>query len=145
MFGKDNTQISSMAFKSRADAFAYILNYLVNDKKVDPLEAAKKADEFAEVFASNMGLPAKTEPELTGIDKYLAYASKIETYAKEHPKLVEYAIPAATFIVGLFTGKQADSQPAPEPYQSIRTPPNQEASPKSKEQPEEPIDFTKID
>ena len=35
-------------------------------------------------------------------------ATKIANYIEAHPKLVEYGIPAVTFITGLFTGKKAE-------------------------------------
>lgn len=85
-----------------------MLSYLVDEKNVDPLEAAKQANEFAEIFAKNMGIPLVVEPEKKGIDKYLSMADKIGKYIQENPKVIEYGVPAITFIVGLFTGKKAE-------------------------------------
>lgn len=97
-----------MRFSTRAEAFSYMLVYMTEERNADPLEAAQKANEFADIFAKNMGIPLKTEPELKGVDKYLSMATKIANYIEEHPKLVEYGIPAVTFIAGLFTGKKAE-------------------------------------
>lgn len=97
-----------LKFASRADAFSYMLVYMVEEKHADPLEAAKKANEFADIFAQNMGIPLKQEPELKGVDKYLSMATKIANYIEEHPKIVEYGIPAVTFVAGLFTGKKVE-------------------------------------
>ena len=97
-----------MRFSTRAEAFSYMLVYMVEERHADPLEAAQKANEFADIFATNMNLPLKTEPELKGVDKYLSMATKIANYIEAHPKLVEYGIPAVTFITGLFTGKKAE-------------------------------------
>lgn len=97
-----------MNFTTRAEAFSYMLVYMTGEKHADPLEAAQKANEFADIFAKNMGIPLKTEPEPEGVDKYLSMATKIANYIEEHPKVIEYGIPAATFVAGLFTGKKAE-------------------------------------
>lgn len=95
-------------FSTRAEAFNYMLNYMLNDKCVDPMEAAEKANEFAEIFSANMGIPLKKEPKLEGVDKYISMAEKIGGYIENHPKVVEYGLPVATFVVGLFTGKKVE-------------------------------------
>lgn len=46
-----------LKFSTRAEAFNYMLSFLVEEKNVPPLDAAKQANEFAEIFATNMGLP----------------------------------------------------------------------------------------
>ena len=97
-----------LQFSTRAEAFNYMLSYLVDEKNVDPLEAAKQANEFAEIFAKNMGIPLVVEPEKKGIDKYLSMADKIGKYIQDNPKVIEYGVPMVTFIVGLFTGKKVE-------------------------------------
>lgn len=99
---------ADLKFTTRAEAFSYMLAYLTEEKHADPLEAARKANEFAEIFAGNMGIPLKIEPEPQGVDKYLSMATKIANYIEEHPKVVEYGVPALTFVAGLFTGKKVE-------------------------------------
>lgn len=99
---------TEMKFSTRSEAFSYMLMYMIEEKHADPLEAAQKANEFADIFAQNMGIPLKQEPELKGVDKYLSMATKIANYIEEHPKVVEYGIPAVTFVAGLFTGKKVE-------------------------------------
>lgn len=154
----------SLTFNSRAEAFGYMLNYLITEKRLDPMEAATKADQFAEIFAHNMGIPPKVEPEPKGIDKYLSMADKISNYIEEHPKLVEYGIPAVTFIAGLFTGKEEEKleeQNEASTYQPIRNmsmdnvdnkqqPSNENSSSAPAEEPtqqdkQEPINWDNID
>ena len=65
-----------MSFSTRAEAFAYMLNYQLNEKKADPMEAAKKANEFAEIFAQNMGIPTNVEPPAQGVDKVIKSVDK---------------------------------------------------------------------
>ncbi|WP_455659924.1 hypothetical protein [Phocaeicola faecalis] len=117
-----------LKFTTRSEAFSYMLMYMTEEKHADPLEAAQRANEFADIFAKNMGIPLKTEPEPQGVDKYLSMATKIADYIEEHPKVVEYGIPALTFVAGLFTGKKVEQS-----EQSHSTPPIRES-----------IDFDKI-
>lgn len=116
-----------MSFSTRAEAFAYMLNYQLNEKKADPMEAAKKANEFAEIFAQNMGIPTNVEPPPQGVDKIIKSVDKVMCYCEEHPKAVDYLVGAVTFAAGLFTQKTLDNDNTP-------TKPQQE-----------PIDFDKID
>lgn len=124
------------AFKSRSEAFNSMLAYLIEDKGMEPLEAAQKANEFAEIFATNMGIPANIEPPKKGVDKYLCEVKKVITTVKETPELIEYGIPLVSFIVGLFTEKKLTSNNnnmtstvSGQPEQAVQ---------------QEPIDFDKI-
>lgn len=99
---------TELKFTTRVEAFSYMLMYMTEEKHADPLEAAQKANEFADIFAKNMGIPLKIEPEPQGVDKYLSMATKIANYIEEHPKVVEYGVPALTFVAGLFTGKKVE-------------------------------------
>lgn len=99
---------TELKFTTRSEAFSYMLMYMTEEKHANPLEAAQKANEFADIFAKNMGIPLKVEPEPQGVDKYLSMATKIANYIEEHPKVVEYGVPALTFVAGLFTGKKVE-------------------------------------
>lgn len=118
-------------FRSREEAFSAMLAYLIEDEKMQPMEAAKQANEFAEIFAVNMGLPTKKEPEKKGYDKVMYYMKETTTFIKENPQVVKYLIPTVTFIAGLFTGNKTQN--------TVQQP--QEPQP---QQPQEPIDFDKI-
>lgn len=86
------------------------------EKGKDPMEAAKAANEFADIFAVNMGIPTKTEPEPEGVDRYLVSINKVVNYCEEHPKVTEFLTGALTFAVGAFFGNKAGQvAPAPEP------------------------------
>ena len=125
-----------MTFKSRSEAFNSMLAYLIEDKNMEPLEAAQQANEFAEIFATNMGIPANIEPPKQGVDKYICEVKKVITTVKETPELIEYGIPFVSFLVGLFTEKKLTSNnnmnstaPSFQPEQDVN---------------QEPIDFEKI-
>lgn len=112
-------------FSSRAEAFNSMLAYLIEEKKIDPMQAAKEANKFAEIFAVNMGLPTKVEPERKGYDKVMYYVKETVTMVKENPEIVNFLIPAATFVAGLFTGKKVEQNQEPQPEQ----PPQQQYEP----------------
>lgn len=95
-------------FRSRSEAFNSMLAYLIEEKKMDPMQAAKEANEFAEILAVNMGLPTKVDPERKGYDKVMYYVKETVTMVKENPEIVNYLIPAVTFVAGLFTGKKTE-------------------------------------
>ena len=115
----------AVKFTTRAEAFAYMLAYQM-ERNVDPMEAAKRAGEFAEIYASNMGLPDKVAPPPEGVDKYLQQIDKISCYCEQHPKTVDVLIGAASFLGGLVTAKAVATTPA------------------SPQIPSEPIDFDKV-
>lgn len=118
-------------FRSREEAFSSMLAYLIEEEKMQPMEAAKQANEFAEIFAINMGLPTKIEPEKKGYDKVMYYMKETTNFVKENPQVMEYLIPAVTFIAGLFTGKKEQN--------TVQQPTTEQS-----QQPQEPIDFDKI-
>ena len=123
MWGKEKETLPR--FYSRSEAFAFMLQRRI-EGGTDPMTAAKDADEFATLFAKNMGLPEVVEPEPQGIDATLAAIDKVSVWVDNHPKVVELLIPTVTFVAGLFTGRKTDS-PSPPPPCS------------------EPIDFDRID
>lgn len=100
--------LALQGFKTRKDAFEAMLLYLINDKNIDPMDASKQADEFASIFAKNMGLPEQVEPERKGVDSWLNSVKKTTTWIKENPEIVEIGKPillgAFTAIAGVFTG-----------------------------------------
>lgn len=110
MWSTKKTNITDLQFSSRGEAFAYMLKWQLEEKKADPMEAAEKANQFADIFAANTGVPGKVEPEPKGIDKYMQLADKVVCYCDEHPKVVDYVTGAATFLVGLVLGKKEEQQ-----------------------------------
>ncbi len=117
---------------TRGEAFSYMLSYRIEEMGEDPMEAARKANEFAEIFAVNMGIPLKIEPKPEGVDKYISMAEKIGDYIDSHPKLLDYGIPVATFIAGLITERKIDTSGGRAP--DMRS-----------HEPAPPLDFDKID
>lgn len=118
-------------FTSRAEAFAYMLSRRMADGS-DPMAAAREAGEFADIYASNMGLPATPEKPVEGLDKYMADLDKIAGYCDQHPKMVDLLLGAVSFIGGVLTAKGIDQHRL------------QAAPPQQPQQPAAPIDFDNV-
>lgn len=46
LFDKNSNVPINLNFNTRAEAFTYMLNYMLNVEKVTPMEAAEKANQF---------------------------------------------------------------------------------------------------
>ena len=117
MFG-DKKEKTDLRFASRSEAFAYMLAYQL-EKGKEPMEAAKQANEFADIFATNMGIPTNKEPEPQGVDKYLQGINKVVCYCEEHPKIVDFLTGAATFAIGAIFGKKEEEHSEPPKIEPI--------------------------
>lgn len=116
IFGKDEKL--DLRFASRAEAFAFMLAFQM-EKVKDPMTAAKLADEFADLYASNMGLPNRKEPPLEGVDRYLVSIDKVVEYCEGHPKVLDFVTGAVTFAAGTFFGKKIESDSEPVKIEKI--------------------------
>ena len=119
IFGKDREELPKMA--TRADAFAYMLTVRM-DSGDDAMEAARKANEFADIFARNMGLPDKPEP--VGVDKYIGMADKVVQYCSDHPQVLDIVGGAFSALLGVFAAKKIDEPCAAPPIAPTPIDPN---------------------
>ena len=108
IFG-DKKEKPDLRFSTRAEAFAYMLAFQL-DKGKDPMEAAKQANEFADIFAVNMGILTNKEPQPEGVDKYLVSIDKVVNYCEGHPKVLDFITGAITFAAGTFFGKKIEEK-----------------------------------
>ena len=67
LFRSKKATMKEMQFATKAEAFAYMLKYQLEERKADPMTAAEKAGEFAEIFSQNMGVPEKLTPKPEGL------------------------------------------------------------------------------
>lgn len=110
MWGNKNIDSADLQFSTRADAFAYMLKYQLEEKKAEPLDAAEKANQFADILVANMGIPDRIEPPKQGVDKAIEVIDKAVCYCDEHPRILEFLTGAATFAVGLISGRKSTQQ-----------------------------------
>ena len=101
-------------FLSREQAFDYRFAQLVDDG-VDVAEAAEKANSFAEIIASNKGLPATLPKPQNGIEKAVGYVNQIVVFKRDNPEAWDLLTGA---VGGLFSGfalLTTGQKPAPAP------------------------------
>ena len=102
-----NREKPELKFTTRAEAFGYMLAYQL-EKGKDPMEAARTANEFADIYAVNIGIPTKQEPKPEGVDKYLVSIDKVVCYCESHPKILDFLTGAVTFAAGTIFGKKVE-------------------------------------
>lgn len=120
MFNKSSNRVIP-TFKSRADAFDYMFAELC-DRGDDLQDAARKANDFAEIITKNRMLPEVPEKEKNTIDKCVGYLEQISAIKRDHPEIWTLAAGAIGGLIGAFTGgKQALSSAEQE---QLPPPPN---------------------
>lgn len=102
------------SFKSRAEAFDYMLVHCC-EQGVDLLEAAKKAEAFANIVAKNRSLPAVPKTIVSQCMDTLKQVSEIK---KEHPDAWNLVSGLVGGVFGVLAGNkatEADEEPLAEP------------------------------
>ena len=112
------------SFTSRSEAFDYAFAEMVC-KGIDLVEAANKANEFADIVAKNKGLPDMPEKPKSAIDKGIEYAKQFATLKEEHPEVWDIGVNIVGGFIGSVLG--AKTVEVQEPKERTR------------------IDFSKID
>ena len=97
------TPKSVPAFTSRAEAFDYMLSYLVDHGR-DMMEAAEQAARFADIVATNKKLPDAPPRELNGLDKGIAYMKQLAAIKQENPEIWDMVTGALGGVIGSFSG-----------------------------------------
>lgn len=112
MFNKKERAIP--AFGSRAEAFDYMFSEMC-DRGADLHDAAKRADEFANLIAKNRALPDAPEKQKNAIEKCVVYLQQISVIKKEHPEVWNLASGALGGLIGAFVGSKASNADINEP------------------------------
>lgn len=99
-------------FKSRAEAFDYMFTTLCTNGE-DMMDAAKKAEQFAEIIGKNRELPQVPKNFMAQCVDFMKQVSEIK---RDYPDIWDVASGILGGVVGLFAGtkaaEQADEQPA---------------------------------
>lgn len=99
-------------FKSRAEAFDYMFTTLCTNGE-DMMEAAKKAEQFAEIIAKNRDLPQVPKKFLEQCMDFMKQVSEVK---RDYPEMWDIAGGILGGVVGLFAGAKTaeavDEQPA---------------------------------
>ena len=105
-------------FTSRAEAFDYMFAEMC-DRGADLSDAAKRADEFADIIAKNRSLPTAPEKQKNVVEKCVVFLQQVSVIKKENPEVWNLAAGAIGGLIGAFAGTKA----AEEPHQDDVPPP----------------------
>lgn len=105
-------------FKSRAEAFNYMFAELY-ENGADPLNAAERANSFADIVATNLGLPKEPEKPQSMVEKTITIVKQVAVVKKEYPEVWDLVAGAIGGLIGAFTGVKAAQ---PEEQEEARTP-----------------------
>lgn len=92
--------MSVPTFKSRAEAFDYMFATLC-EKGMDIMEAAEKAEAFAEIVAKNRALP---EAPKNFIGQCMDMLKEVSTIKKQYPEAWEIVGGVLSGVIGLVAG-----------------------------------------
>lgn len=123
MFNRNNNK-QVPVFTSRAEAFDYMFAELC-DRGADLADAAKRADEFADIIAKNRSLPAAPEKQKNVVEKCVVFLQQVSVIKKENPEIWSLAAGAIGGLLGAITGAKVaeeshgDDVPPPLDFDNI--------------------------
>lgn len=97
-------------FKSRAEAFNYMFAELY-ENGADPLNAAERANSFADIVATNLGLPADPEKPQSMVEKTITIVKQVAVIKKDYPEVWDLVVGAIGGVIGAVAGVKA-TEPA---------------------------------
>ena len=100
-------------FKSRAEAFNYMFAELY-ENGADPLNAAERANSFADIVATNLGLPAEPEKPQSMVEKTITIVKQVAVVKKDYPEVWDLIVGAIGGVIGAFAGVKATEQVEPD-------------------------------
>lgn len=104
-------------FKSRAEAFNYMFAELY-ENGADPLNAAERANSFADIVATNLGLPKEPEKPQSMVEKTITIVKQVAVVKKEYPEVWDLIVGAIGGVIGAVTGVKAVESAEPEEERS---------------------------
>lgn len=93
-------------FKSRAEAFNYMFAELY-ENGADPLNAAERANSFADIVATNLGLPAEPEKPQSMVEKTITIVKQVAVIKKDYPEVWDLVVGAIGGVIGAVAGVKA--------------------------------------
>ena len=117
MFGSKSER-KTPTFKSRAEAFNYMFAELY-ENGADPLNAAERANSFADIVATNLGLPAEPEKPQSMVEKTITIVKQVAVIKKDYPEVWDLVVGAIGGVIGAVAGVKATE---PAEHEEERTP-----------------------
>lgn len=107
--------MNTPSFKSKADAFDYMFATLC-EQGIDMMEAAKKAEQFANIVAKNRSLP---DVPKNFVGQCMDVVKQVTTIKKDYPEAWDIISNLASGVFGAVIGTNAvkleDEEPLAEP------------------------------
>lgn len=105
MFGSKSDR-KVPVFKSRAEAFNYMFAELY-ENGADPINAAERANSFADIISSNLCLPKEPEKPKTFIEQGVNMVKQVVVIKKEYPEVWGFLVGALGGVIGAVAGTKA--------------------------------------
>ena len=121
MWNSSKSERKVPEFKSRAEAFNYMFAELYENGE-DPINAAERANSFADIITTNLGLPKEPEKPKSMVEKTITFVKEVSVIKKEYPEAWDLLVGAIGGVIGAVTGVKA-------------------AQPEESEEQKEPLDF----
>ena len=96
-------------FRSRAEAFNYMFAELY-ENGADPINAAERANSFADIITINLGLPQEPEKPKSIVEKTVSVVKQVAVIKKDYPEVWDLMVGAIGGVIGAVAGVKA-SQP----------------------------------
>lgn len=93
-------------FKNRAEAFNYMFAELY-ENGADPINAAERANSFADIVATNMCLPSEPEKPKSMVEKGINMVKQVAVIKKEYPEVWDIMVGAIGGVIGAFVGNKS--------------------------------------
>ncbi len=100
-------------FKSRSEAFNFMFTELY-ESGADPINAAERANSFADIISSNLGLPSEPEKPKSIVEQGINMVKQVVVIKKEYPEVWDIIIGAIGGVIGSIVGSKAAMPEEPE-------------------------------
>lgn len=105
MFNKSNDK-PVPTFESRSEAFDYMFTKMC-ERGADMMDAAEKANKFADIIAKNKALPDAPAKPQTVIEKGACYLKQVVEIKRDYPEVWDLAAGAIGGLIGAFAGSKS--------------------------------------
>ena len=106
MFNNSKSDRKVPTFKNRAEAFNYMFAELY-ENGADPINAAERANSFADIIATNLGLPKEPEKPKNMVEKTITIVKEVAVIKKDYPEVWDLIIGAVGGVIGAVAGVKA--------------------------------------
>ena len=100
-------------FKSRSEAFNYMFTELY-ENGADPINAAERANSFADIVSTNLGLPSESEKPKSMVEQGINMVKQVVVIKKEYPEVWDLIVGAMGGVIGAVAGTKAALPDEPE-------------------------------